>query len=212
MKELARGFEAETGTRVRLVFGSTGMLFGQLTNGAPLDVFFAADQARPQRLHHMGLARAPLVYARGSVVLWTAHLPAGGPGDGTEDWAGVAGRADLARLAVANPETAPYGAAAVQALEAAGLYRRVAEKLVFAQNVAQAFQWAHTGAADAGFVAASHALSARGARGRQYPVPGAPEVVQAACVLESARDPALARDFVEYVRDAAAVLERYGYR
>lgn len=136
-------------TRVEFVFGASGTLVTQILNGAPLDVFMSADRDFADRLVAAGATVGPVsVYAYGSLVLFSRR-----PLDFSK---GLAVLADpsITKIAVANPETAPYGRAAMQALQAAGLADRLAPKLVYAQNITQALQFALSGA-DAGFIAAS---------------------------------------------------------
>lgn len=201
MKEIAASYEARSGTTIQLSFGSTGMLYGQITNGAPYDLFFAADRKRPALLHENGLADRPQVYALGRVVLWTADTT---EADNWEDALPL-----FERVAVANPKTAPYGAAAIHVLEESGLGTAVRNRLVFGKSVGQAFHYAHTGAADAAFCAKSQALAARS--GSWWPVPTAQPVSQAACRLTGSDS---ARDFLDYVLHApaaAAIKTKYGY-
>ncbi len=140
-------FEAETGYKITLSSGSTGQLYGQITNGAPYDALLAADQARPALLEAAGLSRARLTYARGLLALMRYSGPA------TE--ASLQG--DFAHLAIANPALAPYGLAAKQALTAMGLWQPLAGRIVMGQNVGQAYALVASGNAELGLVAQSYA-------------------------------------------------------
>ena len=208
-KELAGVFEQQTGLRLRATFASTGRLYAQIRNGAPYDIFLAADQARPRMLHREGLAGKPFVYAKGRVVLWTAkrelcRLP---------EWRGVIESPFALRVAVANPETAPYGAAAVEALRVSGLWSLARSNLIYAQSVAQCFQYAHTRAADAAFCALSSAMSELGRRGCHWAVGQAPAVVQAACLLKTGTPSEGTQEFAAFLGSAQAreIKERHGY-
>lgn len=207
MKELAAQYEKETGTEVRCTFGSTGMLYGQIENGAPFDLFFAADQKRPALLHKAGLAAEPAPYAKGRSVLWTANTELQG-----DSWKDVVASAEVKRIGIANPKTAPYGLAAQDAFTACGLDDAVAPKLVFGKSVGVSFQYAFSEAADASFVALSQAISGKGLSGKYWPMPEAAQVKQDACVLLSGQVQA-AESFLEWMRSeqVAKVLKKYGY-
>jgi molybdate transport system substrate-binding protein len=209
MKEIIPMFEAKTGLSVEATYTSTGKLYGQITNGAPFDLFLAADEKRPAKLFADGQSEEPFVYAKGQVVLWSMN-----PQLCKGTWQDAV-QADAARkLAIANTETAPYGTSAMMALKAAGLWESTQSKLVFGQSIAQAFQFASTGAADAGFCAYSSVFTEAGAKGCFVAVPEAPEVVQAACVLKSAPHPDAAAMFVTFLAtpEVAAVKAKYGYK
>ncbi|GAB7024134.1 molybdate ABC transporter substrate-binding protein [Salidesulfovibrio brasiliensis] len=152
MKEIAAEYKASTGITVLLTFGSTGMLFGQIQNGAPYDIFFAADEKRPDLLHEQGKAEKPEPYATGRVVLWTSRESS------ADNW--FTALESFEYIGAANPRTAPYGAAALDALKAKGALDATRSRLVFGKSVGQAFHFAHTGAAQAAFCARSQAISA----------------------------------------------------
>ncbi len=201
MQEIADAYEAAAGVVVRRSFGSTGALYGQIVNQAPYDLFFAADEKRPALLHEQGLAGEPAVYATGKVALWSWRDIAAG------DWQSAL--EGLQRVAAPNPRTAPYGAAALQALRRVGRLEAVRGRLVYGKNVSQAFQFAHARAADAVFAALSQALASKD--GRWWLVPEAGLVRQAACVLG---DEPEARRFLEFAVEspqARAVKQRHGY-
>ncbi|MFN3573290.1 MAG: molybdate ABC transporter substrate-binding protein [Phenylobacterium sp.] len=207
-QEIARGFEAATGHRAVLSFGSSGQFYAQIANGAPFEVFLSADRERPQKAEAQGLAVAGtrFTYATGRLVLWSRT-----PGF-------VKGQATLARggfdkLAVADPKTAPYGLAAVETLRKLGLRRRLSPKLVQGASIAQTYQFASTGAAELGFVALSQVAGTRG--GSRWVVPAhlhSPIEQQAVLLKAGADDPA-ARAFLAYLKSsqARAVIRRYGY-
>jgi len=208
--EISAMFEKTTGIHVEPVFSSTGKLYAQIIEGAPYDVFLSADEKRPLELNRKGLSGKPFVYARGMVVLWTANkdLCRG------SDWKAVVTGAQTKKIAIANVETAPYGTAAMVALKDAKLWDGIQDKLVFPQDIAQAFQYAFTGSVDAGFCALSSALSEQGKTGCYLEVEGAPEIVQAASVLNRSTDKSAAEKFAAFLlsREAGAVKGRYGYR
>lgn len=214
VEELRRGFEqARPGVKVEVTLAASGALVAQIRNGAPFDLLLSADVDHPRRLVQESLTAGPeVVYAIGRLVVWT---PPGSPlaleRDGLRALAGPG----VGRIAMPNPAVAPYGRAAEAALRAAGIWEQVRPRIVLGQNVAQTATFAASGAADAALVPLSLALAPELREGRAFPVPAAshPPLAQAAVVLRTARDPALARDFLAYVTGpaGAAVLRRSGY-
>jgi molybdate transport system substrate-binding protein len=207
-------FEKETGQHVRLTFGSSGNFVTQIENGAPFDVFLSADIDYPRRLERSGLAeRATLYqYATGRLVLWTRT------DSGIDVRRGFAILVDarVRRIAIANPEHAPYGRAAVAALRHEGLYERVQQKFVMGENISQAAQFAQSGSAAVGIVALSLALSPNlKSSGTYFDIPESwhPPIEQAAVVLASSRQKALARQFVDYLKkpDIVRMLQSFGF-
>ena len=194
-------FERDTRHGVDVSFGSSGNFFAQLQNGAPFDLFFSADVDYPKRLESSGLTvPGTLVeYASGRIVLWTRN-------DTRLDLArGLAALAEpgVRRIAIANPEHAPYGQAAVAALRHERLYDQVRTKLVLGENISQAAQFAQSGNADAGLIALSLALApAMRASGRYVDIPASyhPPIAQAAVVLRSSRQPDVARQFLAFLQ------------
>ncbi len=209
-KEIAVLFETDTHIRSEPTFSSTGKLFAQIIEGAPYDVFLSADEKRPGELFRKGLSGKPIVYATGEVVLWTERKDLCNSGD----WKAILMRSDVKKIAIANTETAPYGTAAMTALKGAGLWDSLQEKLVFPQDVAQAFQYASTGSVDAGFCALSSALSQQGKAGCYLVVKEAPVIVQAACVLNRTEQKAAAERFAAFLLspEADIVKKKYGYK
>ncbi len=147
---LASRFEARSGAPVGLSPGSSGKLYAQIVNGAPFDVFLSADAARPERLEREGLAvtGSRFTYAVGRLVLWSANPALAG-----RDCVAVLKSGAFQRLAVANPETAPYGKAALETLGALGILGQVQDRLAIGETVAQAMQFTASRSADLGFVA-----------------------------------------------------------
>lgn len=208
---MVRVFEKKTSIHVDPVFTSTGNLYEQIRNGAPYDLFLAADQAHPALLYKNGLAQRPFIYAKGRVVLWTSHRALCSPG---KTWKEVVMLPDVDRIGTANPEIAPYGAAGVEALKRAGLWKAVKPRLVYGQTIAQAFQYAQTGSVDASLCALSSALSAKGKKGCHFAVPEAPVIIQAACIIKRRGSrTANVRKFVQFLAspEAEAIKKRYGY-
>lgn len=214
MKELAPSFQKRTGHALRLSFGSSGNFFAQIQNGAPFDVFLSADIDYPRRLEAAGLAEPGSLYryAVGRIVVF---VPRGGADVSRLGLKALLEPA-VGKVAIANPRHAPYGRAAVAALKQAGLYEAVKSKLVFGENVSQAAQFVESGNADAGIIALSLAMApAMRAKGSYWEVPldSYPSIEQGAVILASARHPAAARAFLDFLKTAetAAVLRAYGF-
>jgi molybdate transport system substrate-binding protein len=214
MPALVAQFEQETGHAVKVTFGSSGNFFTQIQNGAPFDVFLSADVSYPRQLESAGLVDRGSVYtyATGRIVLWVRKDAA------LDETRGLAMLADarVKRVAIANPAHAPYGRAAVAAMEHAGVYGVVRDKLVFGENVSQAAQFAQSGNADAAIVALSLALApAMKDAGRFVDIPPGfyPPIEQGAAVLRSSTEKAIAARFVAYLKrpSALAILESNGF-
>jgi molybdate transport system substrate-binding protein len=215
LDELERRFEAANpGVDVRVSAGASGGFVAQLRNGAPFDLFLSADREYPAAVIAAGLARPEdeVIYAIGRLALW---VPAGSPLD--IEGRGLASVADprLRKLAIPNPAAAPYGRAAEAALRSAGVLEAVRDRLVLGQNAAQAALFADTGAADAALLPVSLTLlpGLRDGRVLELPAGMFPRLEQSGVVLSAARDPALARAFLSYLRgpEGRAALARLGY-
>ena len=214
MTELSQAFEKLTGTKVSATFGSSGNFFSQFQNGAPFDLFFSADIDYPKKLEAAGLAEPGTLceYAVGRIAIWT-------PADSKVDVSNQGWQAlrdpRIEKIAIANPKHAPYGRAAVAALQNAGLYESVKSKLVFGENISQAAQFVQSGNAQAGIVAMSLALSPAMREGKRWEIPANmhPALQQGAIVLKNARNREAARVFIEFMksREARAILGRYGF-
>lgn len=211
--DLAARFEAESGQSVRVSSASTGKLYAQITNGAPFDVLLAADIERPRLLEASGhgVAGSRFTYAIGRLVLWSRN-----PAPTGADCRRRLENLGQQRLAIANPNTAPYGAAARETLMGLELWERVQPQLVVGENIAQTLQFVASGSASLGFIAATQALDVRLPEATcTWPVP--PElhrtIEQQAIVLRRAAENSVASDFVEFLRDSAgrAIIERHGY-
>jgi molybdate transport system substrate-binding protein len=207
MEAVVAEFEAQTDHRVILTSGSSGKLFAQLRHGAPFDLFFSADQSKPAALVQAGLAVAEsrFTYSLGNLVLWSPR-PGFVSGPETLD------EGEFNRLAIANPRVAPYGQAAMEALETLGVLSSLRHKLVQGESVAQSFQFVATGNAELGLVAASQVL---GREGSGWRVPGHLHrpIRQDAVLLQSAGNSATAREFLWFIRSdqAREIIEAHGY-
>jgi molybdate transport system substrate-binding protein len=211
---LAAQFEKDTGQQLRLSFGSSGNFYAQIQNGAPFDVFLSADIEYPRRLERSGHAERGSLYeyATGHLVLWTRT----DSGIDVRRGLGVLTDSRVRRIAIANPEYAPYGRAAVEALRHEGLYERVRGKFVLGENISQTAQFAQSGSADVGVLALSLALSPTlKSSGTYIEIPEAwyPPIEQAAVVLASSRRKVLARQFIDFLKQPAGVriLQSYGF-
>jgi molybdate transport system substrate-binding protein len=196
-------------TKTVFTFGSSGLLSKQIEQGAPFDLFASASRGFVDKLESQGLVLqgSRHVFAQGRLVIWQRQ-DAAVPVKSIDDLAGPAVR----RIAIANPEHAPYGLAARQALESQNLWEAVREKIIFGENVAQAFQFAQTGDVDAAIVAQSLATRPQGRAVPVDPAAHAP-IDQTVCILRRSRQPAACRQFVEFLVSAEgrAILQRYGF-
>lgn len=215
LPEVAAQYKKRTGQDIKLTFGSSGNLTNQIENGAPFDVFFSADEDYPKQLIDKGLAEKDTLYryAVGRLVLWI-------PNDVRLDLQKVGMQAlldpSVKRIAIANPQHAPYGRAAEAALRHFGIYDQVAAKLVLGENVSQAAQFVESGNAQAGLIALSHALApAMKGKGQYWMVPldAYPTLNQAAVVISLSKQKEAARKFLEFMRgaEATSLLENYGF-
>ena len=207
--EIVQVFSETTGQEVLLSFGSTGKLFTQITQGAPFDAFLSADQPRPARLvaQGLGVKGSVFTYATGRLVLFSMDDTLIGP-EGS-----VLGTYQDAHIAIANPRTAPYGAAAMEVMTKLGVLRRLQPKLVYGDNIAQTYQFVATGNAALGFVALSQV--AQTTTGSRWLVPEAlhPPLRQDAVLLHTGAANSTAAAFLAFLRTPSAreIMRRYGY-
>jgi len=209
IRQIADRFQAETGDRVRLSFGSTGKHYAQIVNGAPFDAFFAADMKRPQRLEQEGLIQpgSRFTYAIGRVVLWSPDPTL------VDDRGEVLRSGGFSHLAIANPRLAPYGRAAQEVLQGMSLWGALQERMVRGENIGQAFQFVSSGSVELGFVAyAQVKRPGEAVQGSLWQVPeSAYAPIEQQAVLLS--DNPVARRFLEYVRtpEIRELIHGYGY-
>ncbi|MFC5478671.1 molybdate ABC transporter substrate-binding protein [Massilia suwonensis] len=210
MRKIAPMFEADTGHKAVLSFGSTGKFYTQIVNGAPFGVLLAADDATPARLEREGLGGSRFTYAVGRLVLWSRQAEL------VDAHGAVLKAGKFERLAVADPKLAPYGAAAYETLTKLGLLDTLRPKLVQGENIGQAYQFAATGNAQLGFVALSQ-VQADGKlkEGSAWIVPLSMHtpIRQDAILLAKAKDNKAAAAFMQYLRidKVRAVMRAYGY-
>ena len=159
LKKIQKSYEAITDNKITIIRGSTGKLYAQIMQGAPYDIFFSADAKRIDNLVKKGKAveieanKRSYVYAKGKLALWRADA------DSSQQLREKLHSGDFSKLAIANPKTAPYGKASIEALKEMELYQEVKHKLVYGENISQTLQFVQSGAADIGFVAKSYVIN-----------------------------------------------------
>ena len=212
IQAIAKDFEKDTGHKLVAAYGATGQFYAQIKNGAPFEVFLAADDSTPKNLEEEKeiVPGSRFTYAIGTLALWSAK-------DGYVDASGkVLKDNQYQHLSIADPKTAPYGLAATQVLAKLGLTDKVKDKIVEGQNITQAFQFVSTGNAELGFVALSQIyMDGKVTHGSAWIVPSNlhDPIRQDAVILNKGKDNAAAKALVEYLKGpkAAAVIKSYGY-
>jgi len=209
IREIAGRFEMKTQHKVSVISGSTGKHYAQISNGAPFDVFFAADVKRPELLEKKGLALpgSRFTYAVGKIVLWSPDP------DYIDTSANVLKQGNFNHLSIANPKLAPYGRAAQQVLKKLGLWNKLQGRMVRGENVGQAFQFVKSGNARLGFVAFSQIKKPDNAiEGSFWQVPESlyDPIDQQAVLI---KDNEAARAFLDFVRqdEALQIIRNFGY-
>ena len=211
-RALAEVFARTTGHEAKLSFGATGAFYTQIKNGAPFDVLLAADDERPARLEKEGdtVAGSRFTYATGQLVLWSAK-----PGL-VDDEGAVLKHGQFGKIAIANPKNAPYGAAAVEAMNKLGLAATLQPKLVTGESIGQTFNFIATGNAELGFVALAQVLEGGKLKsGSMWVVPAqyhAP-IIQDAVILNRAASNPAAKAWMELLKtpQSKALIRSYGY-
>jgi molybdate transport system substrate-binding protein len=214
MQDVAGRFQKETGKTVKVIYGSSGNFFQQIQNGAPFDMFFSANLDYPKKLEAAGLTEpgSYYQYAKGKIVIWVRNESKLDLSRGMQ----VLLDPSVKKIAVANPLHAPYGQAAVAAMQKENIYERVKDKFVLGENISQTASFVVSGAADAGIVALSLALSPdMKDKGRYAEIPANeyPPIEQACVILGSSKNKETARQFLSFVKTAAIgdVLKSYGF-
>lgn len=212
MKQIAADFEKATGHTVVLAFGASGKFYAQIKNGAPFQLFLSADDEKPVQLEKDGFAvrGSRFTYAIGTLVLWSAK-----PGfvDSKGD---VLSRGTFNKIAIASPQLAPYGTAAMEVLNKHGLVATVKPKIVQGENISQTYQFAATGNADLGFIALSQVMKdGRLTGGSAWVVPSKlhSPIRQDALLLAKGKGNAAAEGLATYLKSdkAKAIIRSYGY-
>lgn len=209
--DLAAAFKKETGIEVKGAVGSSGKFTTQIENGAPFDVFLSADMEFPQKLAAKGLTTAaPKPYAYGTLVLWTTR------GINLKDWQKTLLSSGVRKIAVANPQTAPYGREAMRLFEHYKMMQQIKPKLVYAESIAQASQYIASGTVEAGFTAKSVVIAPE-MKGKgqwvEMPKNAYQPIAQGVVVIKATKQRAAADKFMQFVLSAKArpIFERYGY-
>ncbi|MCL6702572.1 molybdate ABC transporter substrate-binding protein [Pseudomonas sp. T1.Ur] len=213
IQAIAAGFEKDTGHKLIAAYGATGQFYTQIKNGAPFEVFLAADDTTPAKLESEGdtVKGSRFTYAIGTLALWSAK----------NDYVDAKGQIlrdnAFQHLSIANPKAAPYGLAATQVLDKLGLANQVKGKIVEGQNITQAYQFVSTGNAELGFVALSQVFKdGKLASGSAWIVPAElhDPIRQDAVILGKGRDNPAAKALMDYLKGpkAAAIIQAYGYQ
>lgn len=206
MDGLANQFNKQTGKTVRPIYGSSGNFFQQLQNGAPFDMFFSANLDYPQQLEAAGLTEPGSYYryARGRIVVW---VPTSSKLDLAPGLPALLSPS-IEKIAIANPQHAPYGQAAVAAMKKENIYEKIKDKFVFGENISQTASFVVSGSADVGIVALSLALAPNmkdKGRHAEIPIDDYPPIEQACVILKSSLHKDVARAFLNFVKTPAAV-------
>ena len=211
--EIAANFTAMTDVNVRISAGSSGKLYAQIVNGAPYDIYLAADDIRPELLERSGHAvmGTRITYAIGALVLWSQDATLEG-----RDCREILQDGTYTHIALANPLTAPYGLAARDVLIGAGLWEAVSKRAVYGENISQTLQFVATGNATLGFVARSQVVSGRfdePSCAWSVPTHLHTELNHQAVVLSGSKKQRVARQFLQYLQSPEVIelLQRHGY-
>ena len=214
IKEFVAEYEKTTGTHVRLSLGSSGNFYAQIQNGAPFDLYFSADIGYPRKLEEAGLTVPGSLYryAVGRIVLWTGTASRIDVSKGLE----VLRDPAIKKVAIANPKHAPYGRAAVAAMQHFNVYEQAKDKLILGENISQAAQFIESGACEIGIVALSLALApAMKAGGTYWEIPAEtyPPLQQGAVILKSSKQQESAKQFLELMKGVQGqeIMKRYGF-
>ena len=206
--EIAAAFAAATNHHAVLSFGATGQFYTQITQGAPFEVFLAADDERPARAvaEGYGVTGTVFTYAIGQLVLSSAEA-------GRVTGPATLRSGDFDRIAIANPATAPYGRAAVEAMRSLGVYDTLQPKIIQGQNIGQTFQFVETGNAEVGFVALGQVSQTEAGSRWIVPQQHYQPIKQDAVLLKAGENNPAAAAFVEFLKgdEASAIIQKYGY-
>lgn len=214
MAELAGQFEKQSGAKLDVTYGSSGNFLTQIQNGAPFDLFFSADSEYPKKLEAAGLAEPGTLreYAVGHIVIWTPSDS--GVNAAKDGWKCLLDQR-VKKIAMANPEHAPYGRAALAAMKNAGIYEQMKDKLVYGENISQAAEFVQSGSAQVGIVALSLAVSPAMKNGNRWEIlpDSYPAIKQAVVLLKSSKNKDAARRFLGFVSGSQGreILQRFGF-
>jgi molybdate transport system substrate-binding protein len=207
-KEIAQAFQTKTGNKAILSFGATGQFYTQITQAAPFQVFLSADQTTPKKLVDEGRAVADslFTYAIGKIVLFSTNAALVQSEQTLRD-------AKFAKIAIANPTAAPYGAAAIEAMKALGVYDALSSKIVQGANINQTYEFVDTGNAELGFVALSQVINRKDGSRWLVPANLYTPIRQDAVLIGNASSNDAAKAFLAFLKgpEATAVIEKFGY-
>jgi molybdate transport system substrate-binding protein len=207
-KEIAALFKEKTGNEAVLIFGASGAFFTQITHSAPFEVFLSADEDRPRAAVEQGFAvpDSRFTYAIGKLVLWSRVV------DVTDGEAALKA-GNFLKLSIANPNAAPYGTAAVETMQALGVYDALKAKIVQGNSIAQAFQFVDTRNAEVGFVALSQLYGVTAGTRWEVPPNLYSPIRQDAVLLKTGADSEASKAFLDFLKgpEARAIIERFGY-
>jgi molybdate transport system substrate-binding protein len=213
-RDIAAEYENTTGNHVRLTLGSSGNFFAQIQNGAPFDLYFSADISYPKKLEEAGLVVPGSLYpyAIGRIVMWAGKDSRLDLSKGLE----ILREPTIRKIAIANPKHAPYGRAAVAAMEYFKVYDLVKDKLILGENISQAAQFIESGACDIGIIALSLAIApAMKSKGTYWEISAEahPAIEQGAVILKQSKSPEAARQFLEFIKgpNGQEIMKRYGF-
>ncbi len=206
--EIATAFAAATDHEAILSFGASGQFYTQITQGAPFEIFLSADDVRPTQAveEGYGVAGSVFTYAIGQLVLYSIDADRVTGPETLE-------AGDFQQISIANPETAPYGKAAVETMQSLGVYEALQPKIVQGQNIGQAYQFVETGNAEVGFVALGQVSQTEAGSRWIVPQEHFEPIRQDVVLLKTGEDNPAAAAFVEFLKgdEAAAIIEKYGY-
>ncbi len=200
LKKIKQNYEAITKNKITIIRGSSGKLYAQIMQGAPYDMFFSADAARPDKLVKLGKTidldnnKKSLVYVIGRLALWRPDA------DSSQQLREQLIKGEFNKLAIANPKTAPYGKASIEALKEMELYEVVKHKLVYGENISQTLQFVQSGAADLGFVARPYVINDMYWEIDSYTHK---PIKQKVVILKQTRQLEAAREFLQYLQSPA---------
>jgi molybdate transport system substrate-binding protein len=214
MQDISTRFQQKTSNHVKVIYGSSGNFAQQIQNGAPFDMFFSANLDCPKQLEASGLTEADSFYqyATGKIVVWVPNNSQVDVHSGVQSLLAPS----VKKIAIANPQHAPYGKAAVSAMQKSGVYDKVKDKLVLGENISQTASFVVSGSADVGIVALSLALSPNMKdKGRYTEIPNTdyPPIEQACVILRSSKNIAVAKAFLDFLKTDAIkeLLRSYGF-
>lgn len=215
--KLKTHFENASGHRIKVSYGSSGVLYAQIHNGAPFDVFLSADSERPDKLIRESLAsrQHSFIYAKGQLALWTGNTSVKTMGEQTLKQHDTWLQSNF-KLAIANPKLAPYGRASVETLISLNVPKDYRKHLIYGQNIAQTYQFVVSGTVNAGFIALSQILSMpEQQRGIYWIVPSSyhSSIHQKAVLLNQAKQSVPARQFLDFLQSeiATQIISKSGY-